>query len=123
MLNLKTDIGNVIRWTKAVRRKTKSLVEAGDPANLLEFMSDMASVENAYEVAIRVFPDSTIKVMPKFGWQWFSWVSKNIFWLLPVFGAALDGRDFLADARDLAKAMATKWGFASEVYLIKGQNF
>jgi len=114
--NLSNAVNDIIKWLAAAIKKVGTLVQTGDTQNAVLLLDDIQTTITTYLTVINQFiPTSSIKPFPSNFFSQISWVFNNLAWM-QVFMILLTGINPFEGAKANARAIATKWGFANEVY-------
>lgn len=118
-MNLKDDITMIIKWLNAARAKVNSILDEHSADKLARagaLMDDINGLTKAYMRVLADFvPSQPIEPLPKNWINRFLWLGRNLGWLR-ILVALTTGQNPFENVRNDAKALASKWGFANEVY-------
>ena len=114
--NLSNAVNDIINWLVAAIKKVGTLIQTGDTQNAALLLTDIQTTITTYLNIINQFvPTNSVKPFPKNFFSQLSWIFNNLPWLR-IFTVLLTETNPFESAKADALAVATKWGFAGEVY-------
>jgi hypothetical protein len=112
--NFQDAIRDITKWIAAATSKVIELTKAGSTDEAALLLADINEVETTYLNVINSFlPTKPIEPVPSL-WnlgKFVTWLARNISWLNVLVVLTSDVNPF-DEAKALARAVATKWGFA-----------
>lgn len=111
--NISEAVSDVVKWLSKAVDTVVDLIKAGDTEGAALLLADIKDVVTSYlNVASNFIPSGTIEPIPGNFWKKLSWLGKYFNWI-QVIATLTTGVNPFDEAKIKARAVATKWGFAT----------